>query len=205
MAAELDDGLAADVMAAHLIADAGRQRQRFEFGAAAVTAARAVSEFPLSAGAHVALGCALLSAHRLDEALESFRAGDRLAAGREDALAWQIAALSRQRNFEEAEQLGRTACTERFPAGVLVRISLGRVYLDSSRPAEAVPLLAEAALGPDELRAVEYYAEALWSVRRWAECEQVIEDAIEVPPTGDDLPRAEYERHVKPAQYVMPG
>jgi tetratricopeptide (TPR) repeat protein len=183
LAVDPDGVRAADALAADLTAKAELHLRRFELAEAEAAASRAAEEFPASARTQLVLGRILLATHRLDAGLARFREARRLDPGWEDALAWQIAALSKQRKFDEAVALGKMACTDNFPDGALVRVALARVYLDSSRPLDALPFLAKATeLEPDDLRTVEWHAESLARLHRSSACERLIEESANRSP-----------------------
>src|SRR6202000_1395705 len=87
---------------------------------------------------HIALGRVWLLDHKPRLALDSFTAAAVSAPDIDMPVAWQIAALSRQRQYPEAISLGTAALGPgRFPDSVPIRVALGRVFLDSSQPSLA--------------------------------------------------------------------
>jgi tetratricopeptide (TPR) repeat protein len=174
-----------DDAAADPVTEANELRRRFEMPEAEAIAAQATKEYPASAAAHLALGRILLATRRLDAALTEFTKASNLAPGDEQAPAWRIAALSRQRKYDEAVALGHAACADAYPESVLVHIALGRVYLDSSRPIEAIHWLSRATeLEPDDMKAIRWHADCLSRLGQWSEGKKLTGEAIERNPAS---------------------
>ena len=119
-------------------------RRDYKLERAESVACAGLSRFQDDAGLWMARGRVLILAHRLEEALESFKRAEELSTGDDKPVGWQIATLSRQREYDTAIALGAAALA-RFPGSATIPVALGRVYLDSSRPVAALPYLQEAA------------------------------------------------------------
>jgi tetratricopeptide (TPR) repeat protein len=138
--------------------------------------------FPDSADLHMALGRVLLVTHRFDAALMAFSQAAELAPEHDRPMGWQIATLSQQRLYQEAISLGNVALA-RFPDGAHVRIALGRVYLDSSRPQQAIRYLAEASVkAPGDETVSSWLAACRAAMFQWEEAEAIAREAIDWHP-----------------------
>jgi len=135
--------------------------------------------FPDSADLQMALGRALVVAHRLDDALMAFSRAADLAPGQDRPIAWQIATLSKQRKYEKAIAAGSAALT-RFPDSALIRVALGRVYLDSSRPRQAIGYLADASVkAPGNETVASWLAACRAAMFQWEEARTIAREAID--------------------------
>jgi tetratricopeptide (TPR) repeat protein len=162
-------------------------RRRHEMPEAEATAAEAVARFPDSVDISIAYGRILLLTYRAEEAAQVFLRAEQLAPQNDRPAAWRVAALSRQRLFDEAIAAGIKA-TERLPNSSLVRVALGRVFLDSSRPEQALEHFARAATtAPHDIRAINWHAAGLAELHRWPEAQTVIRKAIERDPAETKL------------------
>jgi|HubBroStandDraft_1064217.scaffolds.fasta_scaffold318447_2 tetratricopeptide (TPR) repeat protein len=86
----------------------------------------------------IARGRELLLSYRHEEALAQFERTAGQAPDDPAPIAWQITTLSRMYQFDRAISLGTKALT-RFPKSVQIRVALGRVIIDSDRPAAGRP------------------------------------------------------------------
>jgi tetratricopeptide (TPR) repeat protein len=162
-------------------------RRRHEMPEAEATAAEAVARFPDSVDISIAYGRILLLTYRAEEAAQVFLRAEQLAPQNDRPAAWRVAALSRQRLFDEAIAAGIKA-TQRLPNSSLVRVALGRVFLDSSRPEQALEHFARAATtAPHDIRAINWHAAGLAELHRWPEAQTVIRKAIERDPAETKL------------------
>ncbi|MCK2219262.1 tetratricopeptide repeat protein [Actinomadura sp. ATCC 31491] len=152
-------------------------RRSCEWTLAETAARRYVSASPESADPWIALGRVLLDSGREEEARQVFEEAERRFPQDDRPAGWIVAALSRGRDFAAAEQKGREAA-RRFPHSHAIRISLGRLYADSSRPVEALTLFEEAAaLAPGNSRALGWKATGLARLHRWTEAHACLDDA----------------------------
>ena len=162
-------------------------RRRYEMPEAEATADEAVARFPDSVDISIAYGRILLLTYKAEEAAQVFLRAEQLAPQNDRPAAWRVAALSRQRLFDEAIEAGIKA-TERLPNSSLVRVALGRVFLDSSRPEQASEHFAQAAARePHDMSAINWHAAGLAELHRWAEAQTVIRKAIERDPAETEL------------------
>jgi tetratricopeptide (TPR) repeat protein len=153
-------------------------RRHCETAEAEQVARAGLERFPDSVGLRMALGRVLVVTHRLDEAFTEFSRADEIAPGHDRAVAWQIATRSVQRQYDEAISL-EPAALARFPDSAHVRVALGRVYLDSSRPRQALPYLAAAsALSPGNETVTSWLAACLAAMFQWDEAETIVREAI---------------------------
>ena len=104
-------------------------------------------------------GRELLLSRRYEDALELFRAADKRAQDHDSRpIAWQIATLSRMGRFTEAVELGTWAAEGRFTGDTRILVALGRVFIDSYRPAEGLPYLEAATnLNQDDASAASWW------------------------------------------------
>jgi tetratricopeptide (TPR) repeat protein len=143
-------------------------RRVYDLRGAERTARAGLGDFPDAAALWMSLGRVLILEHRPEEALTSFAAAASLSPGSEDAVAWQIAALSRQQAYDRALEAG-AAALDRFPDTTAIRVALGRVYLDSSRPRKALAYLREAVgRAPGEESACSWLCACLAASFDWA-------------------------------------
>ena len=158
------------------------RRRRYEMSEAESSAREAIARFPDSVELSITLGRVLLATHRAAEAAQVFLGAEQLAPSDDRPPAWRIAALSRQRMFGEAIAAGGEA-VDRFPDSPIIRVALGRVFLDSSRPEQALEHLANtASVQPHEHISIKWHAATLAELHRWAEAESVIQKVIEKDP-----------------------
>lgn len=138
--------------------------------------------FPDSADLQMALGRALVVAHRFDDALAAFSRAAELAPERDRPVAWQIATLSKQRTYDKAIAL-ESAALARFPDSALIRVALGRVYLDSSQPGEAIRYLEEASeKAPGNETVASWLAACRAAMFQWEEARTIARKAIDEHP-----------------------
>jgi predicted AlkP superfamily phosphohydrolase/phosphomutase/tetratricopeptide (TPR) repeat protein len=71
------------------------------------------------------------------------------------------------------------------------KYNLARVYLDSRRPREALPILEELARGSDEARFRQHLAQCHYMLGRRAEARKVLDDLIANPPKPPISPTVE--------------
>ena len=162
-------------------------RRLHQTTAALDIARRGLLSCPVSPELLIARARVLLARYQFTEARETCERAAAAAPGDEAALAWQIACASRQRSFAEAESYGRHACAE-IPHSALVRVALGRVYLDQYRYQQALDLFAEATtIDPGHAKALEWRMAALRALRRFAEAETAARTAIGHWPDRPDL------------------
>lgn len=155
-------------------------RHRQELEEAKRVAFEGLETFPDAPGLHIALGRVWLLDHKPRLALGSFTAAAVSAPDIDMPVAWQIAALSRQRQYPEAISLGTAALGPgRFPDSVPIRVALGRVFLDSSQPSLAEKHLEDAArMAPGDDEAVSWWCACLAALFRWDAAEKEAEAAI---------------------------
>ncbi|MGW3352616.1 tetratricopeptide repeat protein [Nonomuraea rubra] len=152
-------------------------RRRYELAEAESLAEAAVARHARDATVHLAWGRVLLATHRPQDALKAFRTAAELDPENADAVAWQIAALSRDRNHAEATALWDGA-RGRFPSGCALRVAMGRVLLDSGRPEEAVRHFDEAAGESCDDSCVTWRAEAMAATRAHADAQALLREFI---------------------------
>jgi tetratricopeptide (TPR) repeat protein len=153
-------------------------RRCYELPEAESMARSALKRFPKGVELLIALGRVLLTVHRLADAVTIFEQAVELAPGDDRPVAWKIAALSRQYSFAAAIATG-TDALEHHPGSVLIRVALGRVFLDSSRPQDARAYLAEAAtIAPADETALSWQAACLAEMCRWPEAEALARESL---------------------------
>ncbi|MBV9011606.1 MAG: tetratricopeptide repeat protein [Pseudonocardiales bacterium] len=152
-------------------------RRRFEIQEAETIARDGLQRFPGSADVIIAFGRILLATYRYEDAVKIFsQAGavlddDRLSA-------WRIAALSRLRVYDEAHSVGVDAL-EKFPNSSLIRIAIGRTYLDSSRPREALQCFSEAStVAPEDWHALAWRAIGLGKLYQWEKARKLAHELV---------------------------
>ncbi|TVZ03536.1 hypothetical protein EAS64_24490 [Trebonia kvetii] len=128
----------------------------------------------------IALGRVWLLDHSPLLASSAFTTAAYIARDNEIPVAWQIAALSRQRKYPEAIRLGTAALApDRFPDSVPIRVALGRVLLDFSQPDRAEHHLSEAVrMAPGNPDAANWWCACLAALFHWDAAEQEAEAAI---------------------------
>src|SRR5271166_4791570 len=157
-------------------------RRHHEMAEAEAAARDAVRCFPNAAAPLVALGRVLLATQRAAEAARVFSRAEQVARGDDHPTAWRIAALSRQRLYGEAIELGDDAL-DRFPRSALIRVALGRVFLDSGRPGQAMQYFVDgSAVDPNNVTAISWHAACHAEMHQWAEAKSVIRGVIERDP-----------------------
>lgn len=135
-------------------------RRRCEFGAA-----KQAADAALAGGDSVELrilrGRVALRRIAIRTALEEFERALELDPASERAHAWRIAALERSYRYAEALEFAESAL-ERFPAGVFVRVAMGRLLIEMQRPDDAMRHLEKAlAIAPDDVNVIEWQCFAL--------------------------------------------
>lgn len=78
--------------------------------------------------------------------------------------------------------------------------NLARVYLDSRRPKEALPLLEELAKGSDEARFRQHLAQCHYMLGQRAEAKKILEDLIANPPKPPQPEKPEGEAPGEPVE-----
>lgn len=73
------------------------------------------------------------------------------------------------------------------------KYNLARVYLDSRRPKDALPLLEELAGGSDEARFRQHLAQCSYMLGQREEAKRILEDLIANPPKPPEPPKADQE------------
>src|SRR5215467_3357377 len=160
------------------------RRRRYEMPEAEAAAREALGRFPDSVDLALAHGRVLLATHRAVEAAQVFLRAEQVAPEDDRPAAWHVAALSRQRLFDEAIAAGVKALG-RLPGSSLIRVTLGRVFLDSSRPDEALKYFADAvAMAPNDATATSWHATGLAELYRWTEAQEAIHKGIERDPNA---------------------
>jgi tetratricopeptide (TPR) repeat protein len=149
---------------AKLVDSVDSARSRDEMRTAEEQALAGLDRFPDSADLLVAYGRVLFATHRVHEALKVFTQAGELAPEDDRPVAWQVAAYAREFDLTTAIATGHSAL-ERFPDSVLIRVALGRAYLDSSRPKDAlVPLVDAIRISPEDETAASWHAVCLSSL-----------------------------------------
>jgi tetratricopeptide (TPR) repeat protein len=162
-------------------------RRDYELERAESVACAGLSRFQDDAGLWMARGRVLILAHRPEEALGSFKRAEELSTGDDKPVGWQIATLSRQREYDAAIALG-TAALARFPGSATIPVALGRVYLDSSRPVAALPYLQEAAdRDPDYETASSWLCAGLAALFQWEEAVKTARRVIGRHPESAEM------------------
>jgi tetratricopeptide (TPR) repeat protein len=153
-------------------------RRCYELSEAEGIARSALERFPESVELLIALGRVLMAAHRLADAVTIFEQAVKLASGDDRPVAWRIAALSRQYSFAAGIAAG-TDALEHHPGSALIRVALGRVFLDSSQPQEALVYLAgAAAIAPADETALSWQAACLAEMYKWQEAEALARESL---------------------------
>jgi tetratricopeptide (TPR) repeat protein len=153
-------------------------RRRFELERAETAANEAVECFPGSAELRLARGKVLVAARNMDGALAEFVRAAELAPGDDRPVGWQVGTLSRSYDHVGAIERGRSAL-ERFPHGAILRVALGRVRLEWSRPAKAVEHFREAArLAPGDETALSWLAAGLAAQFKWSQAEEAVREGL---------------------------
>ncbi|WP_204053506.1 tetratricopeptide repeat protein, partial [Microbispora rosea] len=168
---------------ADIFAKIGDLRQCGDIANALLLAQNVYSNAPKSAQAFIELLHCLMAAHRESEGLQLLtqKAKDRQVS--DQLLALHIAVLSRLRRFEEAIAIGCDAIKE-HPEWRLVWIALGRTFLDSSRPTEALQYIVEARDSTwHDWRGAYWHIVALTRLCRYEEAERIAGELIRRHPT----------------------
>jgi tetratricopeptide (TPR) repeat protein len=153
-------------------------RRRFELEQAETAAAEAVDCFPDSAELRLAHGKVLVAARQMDDALAEFVRAAELAPEDDRPVGWQVGTLSRQYDHVGAIERGRAAL-ERFPHGAILRVALGRVRMEWSRPAKAVEYFRDAArLAPEDETVLSWLAAGLAVQFQWSRAEEAVREGL---------------------------
>jgi tetratricopeptide (TPR) repeat protein len=158
------------------------RRRAYELEQAEDMARAALLRFPDNPGLLMSLGRVLVLEHRLDEAFAIFTAAADRAPGDDGPAGWQVATRTRGRHYAEALRLG-TAALARLPGSVTIRVAIGRVYLDSSRPGQALEYLRAAVNdAPDDAQAADWLCAGLAAQFQWDKAVSVARAFIERHP-----------------------
>jgi tetratricopeptide (TPR) repeat protein len=153
-------------------------RRRFELEQAETAADDAVARFPRSAELRMARGKVLVAARRMEDALAEFARAAELAPGDDRPVGWQVGTLSRQYDHVGAIELGQGALA-RFPHGAIIRVALGRVRMEWSRPAKAVEYFQDAVrLAPADDTGRSWLAAGLAAQFKWPQAEEVVREGL---------------------------
>ncbi|WP_020658447.1 tetratricopeptide repeat protein [Amycolatopsis benzoatilytica] len=143
---------------------------------------RAVTEQPGDPARWIALGRVQLEQYRRKEALESFSR----AAGSGLGVAWQVAALSRLRRYDEADGAAAGGL-ERFPGSADLLLARARIRFDQDDWAAGLPFLEEAlASEPGHLDAARWRVMALATLGRFDDAEAAGQLMIDRHPDHPD-------------------
>ncbi|WP_033289647.1 tetratricopeptide repeat protein [Amycolatopsis jejuensis] len=142
---------------------------------------KAVQDCPDDPERWIALGKAQLHLYHREEALESFERAVRCPDAPPEAVAWQVAALSRLRRFAAAEEVA----ADRPEAEILH--ARARVYCDQQDWAGALPFFEQAlAADPGHVRAGRWRVMTLASLRRFDEAVAAAQELIDRYPGSPD-------------------
>jgi tetratricopeptide (TPR) repeat protein len=154
-------------------------RRRYKIADAEATAREALRENPANAELWIALGRVLTAMRQYQSAQQAFDEATRLAPADDCGVAWQIATLSKLRRYDEAITRATVALNE-FPQSAIIRVALGRVYLDSSRPKDSIGYFRDAmALKTKDIRAKCWLVTSLLQLSHWEEAETLARELVE--------------------------
>src|SRR5215470_16716311 len=157
-------------------------RRKYEIEEAEAVARDGLIQFPDAPGLWIALGRVLMARRQYTDSLKAFVKAAELAPEDDQGLAWQVAALSRLRRFDEAAAVASNALND-FPSSVLIRIAFGRMLLDSSQPGKSIEHLREAVeSNPESPHAVCWLVVALGELYEWDEAEALARDLLKRQP-----------------------
>ena len=128
-----------------------------------------------------------LAEHEETDALELLTDIAERAPSYEAAVAWRIAVLDRQCQFEEATAAAEQALS-RFRSGVDVRLTVGRLYLGRGRSHEALDLFLE--LQRDDNISADTFMGIVYSLQDLGRLDEAIKTAGEVPTRLAEDPEA---------------
>ena len=164
-----------------------RLRQDSELAAAEALGSQAVDAYPRDPAAWVALGRVKLDQYLREDALASFERALRCPEPTPAAAAWQVAALSRLRRFDEAREAAE-AGLDRFPQSPDLLVAHARSSIDQYEWAASLPTFDQALeIDPRHAQALEWRIAALRSLRRFDQAETAARDAVDQCPGDPDL------------------
>ncbi|MFJ7216097.1 tetratricopeptide repeat protein [Amycolatopsis sp. NPDC098790] len=169
------------------MSEVDRLRQNSELAAAETLGSQIVEVSPENPAAWVALGRVKLDQYLHEDALSCFERAGRCPEPTSMTAAWQVAALSRLRRFDEAREASE-AGLERFPRSPDILVAHARAYIDQYEWAASLPLFDQALeIDPFHAQALEWRISALLPLRRFDQAEAAAQDAIERCPDEPDL------------------
>jgi tetratricopeptide (TPR) repeat protein len=161
-------------------------RCRGEVDLAEEAARNGLESFPKNVGLAIALGRVMLATGRYDKALAEFGQAAGWAPGDPRPVAWRIATLSRRCDFPVAFAEGAKALDD-FPTNIQIRVAVARVYMDASRPQDAITLLEEAVrMAPSNRGAVLWRAACRAMLYEWPDAVSSAKDAVQMEEAERD-------------------
>ena len=155
-----------------------RLRRAYELAEAEALAREALKQAANDSDLRIALGRVLMASHQEDSAFEAFGEAAQRAPEDDRGPAWQVAALSRQRRYDEAVSKARDALVK-FDGSALIRVALGRVFLDRSEPEESVDYFRDAVtLNREDIHPTSWLVIGLLAVHRWDEAEALAHEMV---------------------------
>lgn len=166
------------------LAQADRLRRRSEFAAAEEALRVAVTTDADPFAVEIIWGRLELDRDEFLAAMTRFEKAAALDPQRPAAIGWHVAALSRLCRFDEASAVAASGM-RRFPNSAPIGVSLGRLYLDRERPADALGEFDRVlARHPDDENALEWRIAALQRLHRYADAEAAAHEALARHPAS---------------------